>query len=411
MFTCKKIVVTLLVLCFAGVACAQESDFSKWFKNRTLRVDYYRVGNAQMQSVRLARYVAKTGLWAGSLTQLIDPINNGDYRVVVKDRESGRIIYSRTYGSLFSEYCGTDDGKTKMVTYEEVVQLPMPKKAVDIIMENRGDDQEFRTTGVFHFDPTQNKMHKLKAHKGRKLHYRGASNWKVDIAIVAQGYDNEDPSKLRKDFERFKKIILSEEPFASRADDFNIWGIAGDAGAHYGTLGADRYLMTDNLFKLHDLLDGVPFDHILIIVNNDKYGGGGIYNFYAVSSTNRMSDMVTPHELGHSIGGLADEYVDENLSYTEIYKGEFEPVEPNITSLKDFDSKWKDMLPEGTPVPTEPAKGLDKRDCGPLGVYEGAGYQSKGLYRPVTNCMMNYYAHFCPVCQRALNRMFDLYTR
>ena len=124
-----------------------------------------------------------------------------------------------------------------------------------------------------------------------------------------------------------------------------------------------------------------------------------------------MADMVAPHELGHSIGGLADEYVDENLSYTEIYKGEFEPVEPNITSLKDFDSKWKDMLPEGTPIPTEPVKGLDKRDCGPLGVYEGAGYQSKGLYRPVTNCMMNYYAHFCPVCKKRLNEVFDLYVR
>ena len=254
-------------------------------------------------------------------------------------------------------------------------------------------------------------MAKVAAHRGKKLHYKGVSNWKVDIAIVAQGYENEPPAKLKKDFERFKNIILSEAPFSDRIDDFNIWGVVGDAGAQYGTLGADRYLMTEKLFQLHDLLDGVPVDHILIIVNNDKYGGGGIYNYYAVSSTNKMADMVAPHELGHSIGGLADEYVDENLSYTEIYKGEFEPVEPNITSLKDFDSKWKDMLPEGTPIPTEPVKGLDKRDCGPLGVYEGAGYQSKGLYRPVTNCMMNYYAHFCPVCKKRLNEVFDLYVR
>lgn len=408
----KKMVCALVaVMALSVCSWGQETDFAKWFKNRTLRIDYYRAGNAQMQSVRLANYIAKSGQWAGSMTQLIDPVNNGDYRVVVKDVESGKIIYSRTYGSLFSEYCGTDEGKTKMVTYEEVVQVPMPKKAVEIIMENRGKDQEFHTTGTFHFDPVKNKMEKRTGRRGKKLHYKGASNWKVDVVIVAQGYEKEEPAKLRKDYERFKNIILSEEPFASRSDDFNIWGIDGDAGAHYGTLGADRYLMTDNLFQLHDLLDGVLFDHILIMVNNDKYGGGGIYNFYAVSSTNALSDMVTPHELGHSIGGLADEYVDENLSYTEIYKGGFEPVEPNITSLKDFESKWKDMLPEGTPIPTEPVKDLGKRDCGPLGVYEGAGYQSKGLYRPVTNCMMNHYAHFCPVCQRALNRMFDLYTQ
>ena len=271
----KKIVCALVaVMALSVCSWGQETDFAKWFKNRTLRIDYYRAGNAQMQSVRLAHYIAKSGQWAGSMTQLIDPVNNGDYRVVVKDVESGKIIYSRTYGSLFSEYCGTDEGKTKMVTYEEVVQVPMPKKAVEIIMENRGKDQEFHTTGTFHFDPVKNKMEKRTGRRGKRLHYKGASNWKVDVVIVAQGYEKEEPAKLRKDYERFKNIILSEEPFASRSDDFNIWGIDGDAGAHYGTLGADRYLMTDNLFQLHDLLDGVPFDHILIMVNNDKYGGG-----------------------------------------------------------------------------------------------------------------------------------------
>ncbi|MBO4588328.1 MAG: hypothetical protein J5711_05445 [Bacteroidales bacterium] len=406
----RKLLCITVAMTVALCSWSQTSEFSNWFKNRTLRIDYHRVGNAEMQSVRLVRYIAKNGQWAGSLTQLIDPINNGDYRVVVKDAESQKAIYSRTYGSLFSEYCGTDEGKTKMVTYEEVVHIPMPLKPVDIVMETRGKDQEFHAIGQFHFDPKKNKPERRTSNHAKRLQYKGSPNWKVDVVIVAQGY-SKDPTKLKSDFERMKNVILSEEPFASRKDDFNIWGVAGDAGAHYGTLGADRYLMTDNLFQLHDLLDGVPFDHILILVNNDKYGGGGIYNFYAVASTNKMADMVTPHELGHSIGGLADEYVDENLSYTEIYKGEFEPVEPNITSLKDFNSKWRDMLPDDTPIPTPPVKNLDKRDCGPLGVYEGAGYQSKGLYRPVTNCMMNHYAHFCPVCQKRLNEMFDLYVR
>lgn len=407
----KRFFVTILALVALGLPLrAQESDFTEFFHNRTLRVDYQRVGNQTMESVRLVRYVAKNGQWGGSTTQLIDPFNLGDYRVVVKDSKTNRIIYSRTYSSLFSEYRATDEAKSKMATYEEVVQVPMPKGNADIIMETRGADQEFHTTGVFHFDPRKSNIEKRHPHHKSKLQYKGNPNWKVDIVIVAQGYEK-DEAKMRRDLAQFKNILLSEEPFASRHDDFNIWAVSGDAGACYGTLGADRYLMTTELFKLHDLLDGVPFDHILIVVNNEKYGGGGIYNFYAVSSTHKMCDMVAPHELGHSIGGLADEYVDEDLSYTEIYKGGFEPVEPNITSLVDFDLKWKDMLPDTLQIPTQPVKGLGPRDCGPLGVYEGAGYQSKGLYRPVTNCMMNYYAHFCPVCQRALNAVFDLYTR
>lgn len=406
-----KLAVLVVLLVSVGIVSAQESDFSRFFYNRTLRVDYHRVGNANMQSVHLMRYVAKDGQWGGSTTQLIDPMNNGDYRVVVRDAASKMVLYSRTYNSLFSEYCGTDAGKRKIVSYEEVVQIPMPKKAVEIGMEMRDSLQEFVQIGMFRYDPDKSKVERRGMWKMRKLVYNGNPNYKIDVVIVAQGYLLKDSVKLNEDFQRFAGVVLSEEPFASRKSDFNIWGVVGNAGAHYGTLGADRYLMTDDLFRLHDLLNGIPFDHILIMVNNEKYGGGGIYNFYAVSSTNKMSDMVTPHELGHSIGGLADEYVDEDLSYTEIYKGHFEPVEPNITSLVDFDSKWKDMLPEGTTIPTEPLKNLGPRDCGPLGVYEGAGYQSKGLYRPVTNCMMNYYAHFCPVCQRALNAVFDLYVR
>ena len=270
----RKLLCITVAMTVALCSWSQTSEFSNWFKNRTLRIDYHRVGNAEMQSVRLVRYIAKNGQWAGSLTQLIDPINNGDYRVVVKDAESQKAIYSRTYGSLFSEYCGTDEGKTKMVTYEEVVQVPMPLKPVDIVMETRGKDQEFHSIGQFHFDPKKNKPERRAAHRAKRLQYKGNSNWKVDVVIVAQGY-SKDPAKLKSDFERMKNVILSEEPFASRRDDFNIWGVEGDAGAHYGTLGADRYLMTDNLFQLHDLLDGVPFDHILILVNNDKYGGGG----------------------------------------------------------------------------------------------------------------------------------------
>jgi hypothetical protein len=399
-----------MVVMMVGVASwGQKVDFEKCFADKTLRIDYLRCGNSEWQEVKLVRYVDKSAQWAGSKTRLIDPINNGDYRVTLADKETGEALYSRTYNTLFSEYCGT--GNPERVEYQEVVLVPYPKKAIDIRFERRNPNQQFYVFMVVTFDPDTTKVEKVRGgNKVKKLRYEGDVHGKNDLVIVAQGYEGQK-KKLKQDYKRFVDVVLAEEPFASRKEDFNFWGVAGDAGANYGTLGADRYLMTDSLFKLHDLLDKVPFDHILIVVNNEKYGGGGIYNFYAVASTNVMADMVTPHELGHSIGGLADEYVDENLSYTEIYKGGFEPVEPNITSLVDFEKKWKDLLPEGTKIPTEPVKGLGKRDCGPIGVYEGAGYQSKGLYRPVTNCMMNYYAHFCPVCQRALNKVLDLYSR
>ena len=63
--------------------------------------------------------------------------------------------------------------------------------------------------------------------------------------------------------------------------------------------------------------------------------------------------------------------------------------------MADFSSKWEDML--GMPE---------------VGLFEGGGYQSKGVWRPASNCRMNTNTHpaFCPVCQRAIARMIDFYT-
>ena len=146
------------------------------------------------------------------------------------------------------------------------------------------------------------------------------------------------------------------------------------------------------------------------MANCDTYGGGAIYNYYAFSAVQKMSMWILPHELGHSIGGLADEYVEDDSNYNRRYVG-IEPLEPNITSLVNFESKWKNIVPEGTPIPTEPVKGLGKRENGPVGAYEGAGYLEKGCYRPCTKCMMRDYAAFCPVCTKRLHEIFDLYVK
>ena len=47
-----------------------------------------------------------------------------------------------------------------------------------------------------------------------------------------------------------------------------------------------------------------------------------------------------------------------------------------------------------------------------IGVYEGGGYMSKGVYRAFQDCRMktNECKAFCPVCQRALSRLIEFYT-
>ena len=421
----------MLMLAALPLQAQQSPKFIKYFKDATLRVDYLRVGNKQHDTCKLQRFVMQSdNVWAGSTTQLLDPIDNGAYRLMVKDAKSGMELYSRCYNTLFEEYRETAAGKDSIATFEEVMLMPMPKQPVDICLQKRGDNGKFATATTFRFDPKQTQTSVITTEiPQRKLLYNGDWHNKIDVVIVAEGYGKSDAEKMQGDFEKFASYLVAQEPFASRKSDFNVWGVGvlmqesgvtdpnrgkyvkSAVGSSYNTFGSDRYLMTTKLFQLHDLLAGVPYDHIIIMANCDTYGGGAIYNFYAFSAVQAMSMWILPHELGHSIGGLADEYVDDELSYNDIHNNGREPVEPNITTLVDFGSKWQSMVPEGTPIPTKPVEGLGKRDNGPMGAYEGAGYQAKGVYRPCTKCMMRDYAAFCPVCKKRLNEVFNLYVK
>ena len=402
-----------LTLLLPATLTAQKVRFGKYFTGGTLRLDCVREGSAKGDTVWVSRWVDRENAWHGSHTQLLDPFDNGDYRVVLRDAKSGKDIYSRCYSNLFREYKDTPKGKQGVsARFEETLLVPMPRKAVTVALQKRDKDMLFTDATVLSFDPDASKLeYNMKVGENRVLEVHGDPSKKVDVVIVAQGYADETPQKVGVDLYRMKEILFGKEPFASHRQDFNVYGVIGDVEADYNTFGIDRYLMTFSVHRLHDLIGMTPCDFIIIMVNNETYGGGAIYNFYAVSSLHRMAEYVLPHEFGHHFGGLADEYVDEDMSYSSLHRTSYEPLEPNITNLKDFDRKWKAMLPHGTSIPTPDNNDVPKSECGPLGVYEGAGYSSKGVYRPAMHCMMRDYAPFCPVCSRHLERIFHLYTK
>ncbi len=427
----KKILSIVLILSVAFATYAQQNVvFSDHFRDSTLRVDYLRSGCKKHDTCTFSKFVYQNDCWAGSLTQLIDPIDNGEYRIVVSDPTTGRMLYSRCYNTLFEEYRSTIASRERdsIATFEETMLVPFPKHKVDIQLQKRDAKNHFFTSAQFAFDPSTFRCRQLPSKKPVELTKNGNPHNKIDVVIVAEGYGKKDARKMKDDFQKFAQYTLEQEPFKSRAGDFNIWGVGmlmnesgvtdpnknryveSAVGSTYNTFNMDRYLMTTNIFRLHDLLRGTPYDHIIIMANCDTYGGGAIYNYYAFSAVQEMSMWILPHELGHSIGGLADEYVEDDSNYNRRYVG-IEPLEPNITSLVNFESKWKSIVSEGTPIPTEPVEGLGKRDNGPVGAYEGAGYLEKGCYRPCTQCMMRNYAYFCPVCTKRLHEIFDLYVK
>ena len=120
---------------------------------------------------------------------------------------------------------------------------------------------------------------------------------------------------------------------------------------------------------------------------------------------------VVVHEFGHSFGGLGDEYA-YDFEQIPMYPTDIEPWEPNLTTLKDFNGKWEHLIKKGTPIPTPLSKDpntIVKR----VGLFEGAGYNLKGVYRACQDCRMrsNNVKDFCPACQLGLTRLIDFYTR
>ena len=103
--------------------------------------------------------------------------------------------------------------------------------------------------------------------------------------------------------------------------------------------------------------------------------------------------QVVVHEFGHSFAGLADEYAYEQEAIP-MYPHDVEPWEKNITTLVNFHDKWESLIAPTTPIPTPTDLGKKANNkkkivnTHSIGVYEGAGYSLKGVYRPSFDCRM-----------------------
>ena len=168
--------------------------------------------------------------------------------------------------------------------------------------------------------------------------------------------------------------------------------------------------MTHDFQSVRDAAANAPYDQIYILVNTERYGGGAIYNFYSMSvNSNPYAGKIFIHELGHGFAGLADEYYTSAVAYNDFYHMDVEPWEPNITTLVDFNKKWKHLLPVGQPIPTP----VTKENADQMGVFEGGGYAAKGVFRPRQDCLMHTFKGetFCDACEEAIVKMIMFYSK
>lgn len=405
-----------------------SQNFDKYFENSTLRLDYSFAGTANSQIIALDQ-LSKIENWAGRRNKLAELARDGNGQITMYDKASNTIIYRDAFSSLFQEWQSTPEASKTTRSFENVYLVPYPKKEVRIEVSFRTQNGKYETLLSHDVKPNDILIRKLKSQDCySKMNQGGRIEDCINVVIVPEGYTKQEMDKFNKHAEITIKEIFKHKPFDQFQDKINFYTLdvsSVDSGvgiprkgiwkntlvsSHFDTFYSDRYLTTSNIKDLHNALAGVPYSHIIILANTNTYGGGGIFNSYTLTTTGHpLFAPVVVHEFGHSFAGLADEYYYQGGDiFDTMYSFSIEPWEPNITTLINFKTKWEDLLPPKTPNPT-PEK---EASTYPIGIYEGAGYVAKGIYRPAMDCRMktNTAKEFCPACQRAIEQIIRYYT-
>jgi hypothetical protein len=423
----RSIIVFLNILFVSIAPDARSQDFSEWFDEGAMRIDLVFTGTGEETSYAFEA-LKREPFYSGSRARLIDPFDYGDHKFEVRDAATGTLLFRHTYCTLFREWQTTSEAETTRRAFSHVIRFPWPKGEVLVEIFDRDKGGDFRLSWSGQFDPGSIFADPTNpfSFETVDLEINGPPGEKVDILFLAEGYTREEMDKFVADAERSAGYIFSEEPFKSHRESFNIRAVKSsstDTGtdipgkgiwantvlnSSFYTFGIERYMTTADYRSVCDVAANAHYDQIYILVNTDKYGGGGIYNFYSISAADyEESRAVVIHEFGHSFAGLADEYYTSEVAYNDFFNPEVEPWNPNLTTLVDFDSKWKDMMEKDTPVPTPP----EERFAHTVGVYEGGGYVARGVFRPMIDCRMHTNdAAFCPVCSRAIEEMIRWQT-
>ena len=407
----------LFIFSVLTIAClsASAQRFEDYFEDRTLRLDYTFSGDAQHQQIYVDELISMPR-WYGKRQRLNEVPLKGNGQIIVTSKADGEVIYRHSFSSLFQEWISTAESKHTQKSFENVFLVPYPKQPVDITVELYDYHNKVNAKMTHAVDPKDILIRKA----GERLvtpyvtlQQAADTSRCIHVAYVAEGYQQHEMGTFLEDCKIAMEALFQHEPFRQMQDRFNMIAVMSPSaesgvsepgkgiwkstalGAHFDTFYSERYLTTLHLKKMNDILAGTPYEHIIVLVNGERYGGGGVYNSYTLTDAHDPSFRpVVVHEFGHSFGGLGDEYPygDDD----PMYFPDTEPWEPNLTTKHDFNGKWENLVKEEK-----------------AGLIEGGGYLTKGVWRGFENCRMrtNEEPEFCLVCQQALKRLIDFYTR
>jgi hypothetical protein len=472
----RMLVPSVVMTLSLAASLALGNGFDESFTGKTMRLDLYHSGTAEEEHFSVDR-IRVTGPWPGSREHLLDDTNLGKYLLVVVDLAMQQEIYSRGFASIFGEWETTGEAKSGVWrTIHESYRFPEPRGRVQVSVRKRTPEGAFREIFATVIDPDGRTVDRsTPAPRGEvwPIVEHGPAAKKLDLLFLGDGYTAAERDRFRAHVDAAVKRVFAVEPFSRHRDDFNVRAIFTPApesgiskpragvwrssplGLSYNAFDSERYVLTFANRRLREIAAQSPYDALILLANEEKYGGGGIFNLWMTAAAgSKQFPYLVVHEFGHSFAGLADEYYTSATAYEDFTPPGSEPWEPNVTALLDPEElKWGGLVEDGTPVPTPwsqerydevmaefqerrrelRARGASEAEmneyfaevkavtapmlekeqyAGEVGAFEGAGYQARGLYRPAVDCLMftrNPDA-FCAVCAQAIERVIGLYA-
>jgi hypothetical protein len=234
----------------------------------------------------------------------------------------------------------------------------------------------------------------------------GDPDSRFSLVVLGDGYTAAEQGKFRAHLDKHLNILWSLEPFRSYRNYFNVYAveiISGESGIHcdpevrqprttplqlqfgggctnINARGVTVAQAAQARVREYATRATPNVDQILIIGNSDTYGGiGG--RLATTTGGNALSPLITPHELGHSLGGLTDEYTysargREGGTYTGAEPGSAHTTLLSELDMRERQRKWWLWLGE----PSESG--------GVIGRFEGGSGNTKGIWRPSKHSMM-----------------------
>jgi hypothetical protein len=460
----RLLLAALLLVSFAATAAPP-----------TLRVDLQHSGDAKTEHFALERVVVEPLPWPGNPDRPIDDTNRGVNLFEVVDEASGKVVYSRGYATIFGEWRSTQEAASMQRSFQESLRFPMPDAPVTVRVHARDAANKFAPVWSVRVDPAALDVERVARPAPAQpiaIRDNGDPAHKVDLLLLGDGYAADELDKFAADARRLSDHLFENEPFKSRASDFNVWALtvpvpvsgvsrpstdlhsASAVGLRYDIFGSERYALTLDNRAWRELAQYAPYDAVEIVFNSETYGGGGIFGqFSTVAADNEWAEYLFVHEFGHHFAGLADEYYTSPVAYAAAPGARVEPWEPNATALHDPSQlKWQHLMSPVTPLPTpwpkaefeeyergiqarraqlrkdrrpesemsalfrEEAAGVARIFAGTphlhaVGAFEGANYEATGYFRPQLQCkMFDRVSDFCAVCQQGIGSIIDLYS-